>query len=748
VSRICVTVVVGARAFISDHVAVVQKSRRPRTAFEKFTLQIERRILQGESLEPLLQFITDELVEQCGYSLAQISLKEHDGAVALRAVAGRAASFVQNIHVRWDDTSGGGGPTGRAIRTGKPQTSDILFDPGFIPWRDRAVECGLRCALALPLIAYDQILGALTVFTSEDAGFSLEDELELAGFVDQVALSIVGARDQRKIRLQTAALEATANAILITSADGVIEFVNPAFTTLTGWSAEEVIGQTPRILRSGNHSRAFYRQMWDTLKAGLVWRGEMYNRRRTGEIYIEEQTITPVRDERGVITHYVAIKQDISERKRQEEKIRYLALHDQLTNLPNRRALDSMLERVLYSARNGEQAAILMIDVDDFKLINDSAGHPIGDRFLADIGGALLKDLRPGDLLARFGGDEFVVLLRNVAPNDAVVIAERLRRRVENFAFDDEDLSMPVSISIGLAPIDASSDAKTLIANADSALYAAKHRGKNRTIAYPFAPGLGMQLADAGHWIARIRSALRENRMMLYFQPVIRLGSGEPEHFEALIRLHENGVIINPDEFLPVAERYGLMAQIDRWVFDDVLRTLRDRPFLRIFANLSGASLNDEELLQYIEEQIRSSGIPPGQLAFEITESVAVNDFATARNWIHRLKELGCVFALDDFGIGFSSLGYLRALAVDYIKIDRTFIRDVDTNPTNRALVQAVNTVAHTLGKEVIAEGVESEAHAAVLREIGVEHGQGYHWGLPAVEIRDGCTYDVVFTQR
>jgi len=732
-----------------DDDAVVRNSRRTRTAFEKFTLQIERRILQGEALEPLLQFITDELAEQCDYSLVQISLKQRDGTVAVRTVSGPAASFVANIHVRWDDSVNGGGPTGRAIRTGKPQTCDILFDPGFTPWRDRAIESGLRCALALPLIAYGQILGALTVFKAGDDGFSLEDEQDLGGFVDQVALSIVGASDQRQIRLQTAALEATANAIVITNADGIIEFVNPAFTTLTGWAAEEVIGQTPRILRSGNHSRAFYRQMWDTLKAGLVWRGEMYNRRRSGEIYIEEQTITPVRDEHGAITHFVAVKQDISERKRQEEKIRYLALHDQLTNLPNRRAFDSMLERVLYSARNGEKAAVLMIDVDDFKLINDSAGHPIGDRFLADIGSALLKDLRPGDLLARFGGDEFAVLLRNVGASDAMVIAERLRRRIEDLQFsDEEDVSVPISISIGLAPVEASSDAKTLIANADAALYAAKHRGKNRTIAFPFAPGIGMQLADAGHWIARIRSALRENRMALYFQPVIRLGSGMPEHFEALIRMHENGAIISPDEFLPVAERYGLIAQIDRWVFDEVLRTLRDRPFLRIFANLSGASINDEELLQYIEEQIRCSGIPPGQLAFEITETVAVNDFANTRNWIHRLKELGCVFALDDFGIGFSSLGYLRALAVDYIKIDRTFIRDLDTNPTNRALVQAVNTVAHTLGKEVIAEGVESEAHAAVLREIGVEHGQGYHWGMPAEEIKDEYDMESLFTQR
>lgn len=721
-----------------DDAGVGHQTRRHhvrRKRFETFIIEVERRILRGEALEPLLQFVCNELASRYGYPIVQISLKKSDGSVAIRTVAGRFADFVRDIEVRWDDGPVSRGPTGRAIRTGVVQSSNVHLDPGFAPWRERALASGLQSVLAIPLILPSEVIGALTLFSLDEDGFRDPGEAELRGFADQIALTIAIAAGQRRLRLQTAALEATANAIVVTDCQGLIEWVNPAFTRLTGWSLEEAIGQTPRILRSGNHSAGFYRQMWDVLLAGHVWRGEMYNRRKNGELYIEEQTITPVRDERGEITHFVAVKQDISDRKRQEEKIRHLAMHDQLTNLPNRRAFDAALERVLHAARNGESAAVLVVDVDDFKLVNDSAGHIMGDRFLFDLADVLQRLLRPGDLMARFGGDEFAVLLRRVAEEEAFDVAERLRKHANEMSFEHEGMTIAASISIGLAMIDGLTDIKTLVAHADAALYAAKQRGKNRTVAFPFGSNFGMQGVEATTWINRVKSAIRENRMALHYQPVIRLGSGETEHYEALIRMHENGSVILPDQFLPVAERYGLMSQIDRWVFDEVLQTLLEFDCPRIFANLSGASLNDEHLMQYIETRLRESLLPPGRLAFEITETVAVNDFSAARSWIHRLKELGCVFALDDFGIGFSSLGYLRALAVDYVKIDRTFIRDVDTNPTNRALVQAVNTVAHTLGKEVIAEGVETAAHAAVLLEIGIEHGQGYHWGKPQAMI-------------
>ena len=346
-----------------------------------------------------------------------------------------------------------------------------------------------------------------------------------------------------------------------------------------------------------------------------------------------------------------------------------------------------------------------------------------------EIASLLQAQLRPGDFLARLGGDEFVVLIQNAGATLAHDVAERLRRAVELMPFEHNGSAYFVTVSIGVALFSSGEELKSIVAHADSAMYAAKEQGKNR-IAHDPMDGPGVH--EVTLWLSRIRAALRDGGFVLSFQPVIQLGSGAPVHFEALIRMMgEDGTLYMPDQFLPCAERYGLMSQIDRWVFDDVLRILEVEPDIRIFANLSGRSLTDEPLLQHIEECLRASNIAPGRLSFEITETAAVGDLASARNFVRRLKDLGCLIALDDFGVGFSSFGYLRALAVDYVKIDRMFVRDLDTNETNRALVQAVHTVARTMGKGVIAEGVENEAHANVLRDMGIDHAQGYHWGRP-----------------
>ena len=593
-----------------------------------------------------------------------------------------------------------------------------------------AASGGLR----VPIVAAGSRLGELVVHSRRRPNASTLEELQ--GFSEQIALSLVAASAHEQIRLLTVALESAANAIVITDVTGVICWVNPAFTDLTGWPAGEVLGETPRILRSGNHSPAFYRQMWTTLLEGNVWRGEIYNRRRDGTIYAEEQTITPVRDKNGDITHFVAIKQDISERKKQEEQIRYLAMNDALTSLPNRRAFDAMVQRIVHEADGRMQSALLIVDVDDFKLVNDSAGHTAGDQLLAELAQLLQRHLRAGDFLGRLGGDEFVIILQRAGEETALEIAERLRRAVETFRFYDPEVVIDVTISAGIAMLEHGLDARTLLSRADSAMYMAKERGKNRVVSWRAGHEAADELAEAGRWVSRIKGALRDGHFTLAFQPVVRLGNGQTEHFEALIRMiDDDGSLVLPDRFLPLAERYGLMPAIDRWVVEAVLDMLAIFPDVRIFANLSAASIGDEALLAHVEGRIRQSGIRPGRLAFEITESTAVRDFASARNWIRRMKELGCLFALDDFGSGFSSFAWLRSLSVDYVKIDRSFIGDLDTNPTTRALVQAVNTVAHTLGKEVIAEGVETAVHAELLRQLGIEHGQGFHWGEPKVDI-------------
>ncbi|HXG57534.1 MAG TPA: EAL domain-containing protein [Thermoanaerobaculia bacterium] len=704
--------------------------RKRRDALEMLLHEIDRKILGNERIDSILTFACDRIAELLELPLVQLSLKGEGGVVAIRQAAGTGTSFLHDIEVRWDDSPSGHGPTGTAIRTGEIQFRQLDRDPGFSMWRDRAARYGFRSALALPLVAQDRVIGAMTIFRRETSRLEQDFMNVLVTFADQIALSLLAAWNNEQIRLQTVALESAANAVLVADSRGVIQWVNPAFARLTGFDAKEAVGQTPRILKSGRQTEAFYQHLWKTIASGTAWSGELYNKRKDGSLYIEEQTITPVRETDGSITHFVAIKQDVTARRRQEERIRFLASHDSLTELPNRRRCGAKIERLCRDSRSGSSAAILLVDVDDFKSINDTVGHMAADQALAELASVLREVLRPFDFLARVGCDEFAIVLEGTSLQEAAGIAERIRAEIGQRRFDLHGQLLDVSVSIGVAPIKPAMDGATVIGHAEAALHSAKEQGRNRVVLYD--ERLGTKLDQAGRWTARIKSALRDDRFVLWYQPIVHLGSGQPEHYEALVRMvAEDGSTIPPGEFVSSAERAGLMPSIDRWVFDHVLDVLGRHDDIRIFVNISGSSLGDESLLQYIEKRLMASGVAPGRLGFEITESAAVGDLVVAQNWVRRFKDLGCLFAIDDFGVGFSSFSYLRALAADYVKIDRSFVSDLDTNATNRALVQAVRTVANTLGKAVIAEGVENDAHAETLRAIGVELAQGFRWGRP-----------------
>ena len=696
--------------------------RRRREAFEKLLHEIDRRTLSGAALDTTLPFVAEGLAELFPHSLVRITIDGADGAAPSRHVA--SDSGVTD----WDDDLA---ITGTEMSTDQLRVSFLLELRDAPSWRPRAIEQGFRCAVSIPLTAHRVTLGALTLFTRQDGVESAELE-SLQGFADQVAISVHSARTLEQLALQRVALESAANAILITDVSGRILWVNPAFSALTGYAFDEVVGQSPNILKSGNHGDSFYRHMWTTLASGNVWQGELYNRRKDGTRYLEEQTITPVRGADGEITHYVAIKLDITARKRQEERIHYLAMHDALTGLANRRLFSENLKRVVQQARRGRHGALMVIDIDNFKLVNDSHGHAAGDQLLKEFAAQISICLRGGDLIARMGGDEFAVLLEGVDLPTALRTAERFHADLDGYRFQFAGHVLDVGASIGIAAIDGALDAEAVTVHADSALYSAKEQGKNRVAAYDAESDWSSRLVEAGQWAARIREALRSEGFELCYQPVVNLATGLAGHYEALLRLRDaDGTLITAERFLRAAERFGLMPQIDRWVIEKVTELLGRTPDVSVFVNLGAASLSDESLLDLIAERLERFAIAPGRLAFEITETAAITDMGKAQNWIRRVKDLGCLFALDDFGIGFSSLAYLRGLSVDYVKIDRSFVSDVHVDSTSRALVQAVSAVALTLGKEVIAEGVECEEHAAVLREIGIEHGQGFLWGQP-----------------
>lgn len=444
-------------------------------------------------------------------------------------------------------------------------------------------------------------------------------------------------------------------------------------------------------------------------------------------------TASPLYDNNGKIVGAIETIRDITDRKRMENQLQYLATNDSLTNTPNRYSLEENLKRAVAKAKRGEKSALIIIDLDNFKLVNDILGHAAGDELLIILVNILKSNLREGDFLARMGGDEFAILLEGITVEDAGAIAEGLRRLV-----DESELCLLVhkdcfnlTISLGVVMIDGTLNSQQLLSHADTALYTAKEKGRNRVVFIkPFEHTA--KLTETNELVALIKNALKENRFVLYFQPVARISDRKVTHYEALIRLEDNsGELILPGKFIPAAERFGLMSQIDRWVVRSSIDALQKYPDLNLFVNLSGVSLGDEELLRFIEASIQESEIISTRIGFEITETAAVKDLSLAERWIRSLKKIGCRFALDDFGIGFSSFSYLRMLPVDYIKIDGSFVRNLDKDPTNRALIQAMNDVSHALDKVTIAEFVENENTLRILMELGIDCGQGYYLGKP-----------------
>jgi diguanylate cyclase (GGDEF)-like protein/PAS domain S-box-containing protein len=547
-------------------------------------------------------------------------------------------------------------------------------------------------------------------------------------------------RGEERLRLVDKVLASSAQAVIITDTQARIIAVNPAFTEITGYAEEEVLGENPSKFSSGHHDEAFYDAMWDALHCNGMWSGEVWDRRKSGEVYPKWLTINAVRDpESEAVTHYVGIFSDITERKKNEARIEHLAYHDQLTGLPNRYALHVRIDQSLANARRGnQQLAVMFVDLDRFKNVNDSLGHDVGDQLLVTVAERLRSVLREADTVSRLGGDEFIIVAMALdGPEDAARVAEKVIERVGE-AVDAAGYVIHTSPSIGIAmfPHDGA-DRTTLMRNADTAMYHAKQQGRNRY--HFFTAEMDAAIGERMFLETQMRGALERGEFFLVFQPQFELASGRPVGVEALLRWrHPERGLLPPDKFIPIAEESGFIVTLGLWVLEEACRQAQTWAAaglanLRIGVNLSLRQIRDRNLPQQVAEVLERTGMTAGLLELELTESAVMDNPELATEVFSALRALGLHLAIDDFGTGYSSLAYLRRLPKSRLKIDRSFVMDLEHDPNDAAVTQGIVALAHSLGLPTIAEGIETPAQFEMLKRFGCLEGQGYLYSPPLV---------------
>lgn len=545
-------------------------------------------------------------------------------------------------------------------------------------------------------------------------------------------------QSRRHLQMAEKVIDSSLEGVIITDAESRIEFVNPAFTRMTGYTLEEAVGRTPAMLSSGRQGAAFYREMWEILREDGYWRGEIWNRRKGGELYLELLTITAIHDDEGKISHYAALFNDITHIRENEERVKRLAYYDPLTDLPNRRLLDDRLTLALRHAhRQDRRLAVIFVDLDHFKQVNDALGHAAGDELLLRVSQRLRAVLREDDTLARLSGDEFIVLLNDMEEVDqATRVARRLIETIgAPFEIGGQVFRVGCSLGIGLYPDDATT-ASALVRCADSAMYQAKQEGRNTYRLFR----ADMHQQDAA--CLQLETALRNTAetgegLGFHLQPLICRDSGEVGGAEALLRWrHPTRGAVSPGEFIPLAERSGLILPLGERLLHLVAGQLRrwldaGHTPPRIAINLSAREFWQPDLVARVQRVYRDYRLPPGQIGFELTESVLLDKWQNAVAILEGLRQLGCRLSIDDFGTGYSSLSYLQELPVTTIKIDRSFIQGLGESRGSTAIVAAVTVMARELELRVVAEGVETQAQLDALSRYPVHLIQGFFTGRP-----------------
>ena len=685
------------------------------------------------------------LAERVPFQFVCVGALEANNSITTIASAGTGSDYFRYINYSLDaDKAEGQWPLASAIREGRQQiVNDFANSPLYVILGVETVKHHPRSVAAFPIYQSGKCFGGISVYSSTVDFFTPELISLMVGLADDISFKLTNVDLERQrqadlVQLERAAkvFEHSKEGILVTDSNNRIISINQSFTNITGYQPEEAIGKTPKILSSGRHDAAFFKDMWDAVIKHDGWQGEIWNKRKNGEIYPEDLTLISVRNDAGIVINFIAIFSDISERKLAQDRIQLLAHYDVLTGLPNRLLFNDRLEQALISAqRNQTTVALLFLDLDRFKNINDTLGHDAGDQLLQAAAERLLTCVREQDTVSRQGGDEFVAVLPGTNAEGAALVAQKmLEVIVQPYLIMGHELRISSSIGIAIYPEQAS-DAETLIKHADVAMYQAKASGRNKYL--QFQPDMNNNAYERLNLEINLRVALEKNQFQLHYQPQVDLADGRIVGCEALIRwCHPDLGMVSPADFVPLAEETGLIGPMSDWVLKEALSQCRKwreagLPELIMAVNLSALQFCEGDLQAQISGLLDKYAMPAKLLDLEITEGILMQGVERTLATLHALTALGVCISIDDFGTGYSSLSYLKRFPIQKLKIDQSFVRDVTIDSNDASMVETIIVMAHSLKLKVMAEGVETEEQAAFLRKSGCERAQGYLFGRP-----------------
>ncbi|MCF8482700.1 MAG: EAL domain-containing protein [Rhodospirillum sp.] len=719
---------------------VTLRDRREQTVGEEMdgiSRAIDTHLLLGTHLEGVAAEICDRIAKLFDASVVSMTVLEPSGGERMVGSGGPlAGELIQSLEPVQADDRVAVGPLGMARKLGRAQAMEQV-DPlaeAAPPW---VRACGCHSVLYLPLWAENTVSGVLALgFESATLPPAARRRLEV--LANRLGAALRTIRDQARLRLQSTAMGAAANAIFITDAEGHIEWVNTAFTRLSGFSAEEVLGRTPNLLKSGEQLQEVYTELWSVIQRGRVWRGELTERRKDGRTYVVDQTITPIVDDSGQVTHYVAVHEDVTARKKAEERVRYLSNYDTLTRLPNRVLFrDRLYQAVVQARRSHAGIAVMFIDLDHFSRVNDTLGHAAGDQMLMTIASRINAAAEEADTVARVGGDEFALIQTGVTSAEtASALARRLIEVIQTpVDLGSQEVRVGANVGIAIYPQDGT-DPDNLMKNADMAMYRAiKSEDDNCSF---FSTEMNAEAAVRLGLEGDLRRALDNGKELhVHYQLQYGLEAGVPVGAEALVRWnHPELGPIPPGRFIPVAEDSGLIHDLGDWVLDQALAEYarwraEGAGRLTMAVNISAVQFRQKGLVERVTALLAEHGVDPQDLEMELTESMLMQDAQQAVNLLTDLSKAGIRLAIDDFGTGYSSLSYLKQFRVDKLKVDQSFVRHVTDGGNDAVIARAIINLGHSLGLEVIAEGVETEDQLAYMRTEGCDVIQGFLLATP-----------------